>query len=439
MKKVPESKIRKMQWLITAVPAVCAIGMLTQLALLQAQSRYGMSENVTITLSGKQRMLNQKHTGEVLQTAANLPADPETTFEQIVASLSLLQEGGKSEFGQIPSATPMVNDSLSKCQQELNEKRIIADKFLAAANNRDAAAIKEFQGQLAQQTERVDRLADQVVTSIVDEASTQHSRATELLLIASAVTAVGCTVIAFLVSRRAGRIITQSMRSLESTTAAAKQMNTNAAVLRNAVEQFDASIQEIACNATKAASVAGNAVDAAGSTTDTMSRLGQSSAEIGEMIRVINSIAEQTNLLALNATIEAARAGEAGKGFAVVANEVKELAAQTSQATEDIVRRIEAIQTDTLEATDAIGLVSGIISQINESQSAIAGAVEQQTSMTAEISRNIFDLADGSGEIAATVLSLNELISGDERSNLDRVRDSLSDRLATKYTLDSVS
>lgn len=193
-----------------------------------------------------------------------------------------------------------------------------------------------------------------------------------------------------------------------SASSAAEQVSENAQSLTTAVEQFEQSIREIAGNASNAASVARQAVDAAGTTNSTITRLGESSAEIGNVIKVINSIAEQTNLLALNATIEAARAGEAGKGFAVVANEVKELAKETSKATEDIVRRIETIQGDTQGAVDAIGLVSDIISQINESQNAIAGAVEEQTAMTSEISRNISEVAEGSGEIARNISEVAE-------------------------------
>jgi methyl-accepting chemotaxis protein len=121
----------------------------------------------------------------------------------------------------------------------------------------------------------------------------------------------------------------------------------------------------------------------------TVGKLGESSAEIGEVIKSITSIAEQTNLLALNATIEAARAGEAGKGFAVVANEVKDLAQETAKATEDISRRVEQIQVDTEAAVAAISEISGIIARINDTQSTIASAVEEQTATTNEMSRNV--------------------------------------------------
>ncbi len=136
-------------------------------------------------------------------------------------------------------------------------------------------------------------------------------------------------------------------------------------------------------------------------TNETIAKLGQSSAEIGKVIKVITSIAQQTNLLALNATIEAARAGEAGKGFAVVANEVKELAKQTAKATEDISRKIEAIQADTKGAVDAIGQIGRIIMQINDIQNTIASAVEEQTATTNEISRNVAEAAKGSTDIRA--------------------------------------
>ena len=131
---------------------------------------------------------------------------------------------------------------------------------------------------------------------------------------------------------------------------AAQSVSQNLQTVATGAEEMGASIKEIAKNATEAAKVATSAVKVAETTTVTVSKLGDSTTEIGQVIKVITSIAQQTNLLALNATIEAARAGEAGKGFAVVANEVKELAKETARATEDISRKIEAIQTDTKAA-----------------------------------------------------------------------------------------
>ena len=203
---------------------------------------------------------------------------------------------------------------------------------------------------------------------------------------------------------------------------AAGEVSANAQALAKAVDEFNTSIREISGNTSNAATVAALAVDAANRTNATVTKLGASSAEIGNVIKVINSIAEQTNLLALNATIEAARAGEAGKGFAVVANEVKELAKQTSEATEDIIRKIAMIQDDTSHAVAAIGQVTGIIRQINESQNAIASAVEEQSAMTGEISRNIADVAAGSGEIARNISMVANAADSTSRGTEDTLR-----------------
>ena len=210
------------------------------------------------------------------------------------------------------------------------------------------------------------------------------------------------------VSQHMSSTAEETTAQASTVSSAAEQVSANAQTVTSGVENIAASVREIAESANEAARVARQSVDVAASANERINKLGQSSSEIGEVIKVITSIAEQTNMLALNATIEAARAGEAGKGFAVVANEVKELARETGRATDDIRQRIDTIQADTGMAVEAISEITAIINRISDFQNTIASAVEEQTSTTTEIGRNVAEAATGSSEIARNITQVAE-------------------------------
>ena len=184
---------------------------------------------------------------------------------------------------------------------------------------------------------------------------------------------------------------------------AAEQVSRNIQAVAASAEQMSASVGEISKNVAAAAHVASDGLAIAEATNATVSRLGQSSKEIGNVVAVIATIAQQTNMLALNAAIEAARAGEAGRGFAVVAHQVKQLAKETSDATDDIGRKVKAIQAETKSAMTAIAEIGGVIAKISGIQTAISGAVEEQTTTTTEIGRNVSEAAMRASEIASSI------------------------------------
>ena len=312
---------------------------------------------------------------------------PMVTFETITERLATEQREKESAERERTR-----NEQERRQQQELREKVDSILETVTAAASGDLTAEVHIEGDDApgRMAQGLKAFLEQLRSSmlrITDSAESLTAASNQLGAVSSRMV------------ENAGRTSTQS----EAVSEAGNLVSKNVEMVAGGTAQLSDSIREISNNTTAATRVTSDAVGTVESANEKIKRLGDSSAEVGKVINVITSIAEQTNLLALNATIEAARAGEAGKGFAVVANEVKELAKQTSQATEDIGHKIEAIQVDTEGAVGGISQVTDVINQINEIATTIASAVEEQTATTTEISRNVGDASRSTTEISSNI------------------------------------
>jgi methyl-accepting chemotaxis protein len=274
-----------------------------------------------------------------------------------------------NEIGSIAAAVEASRENLVRTRQ-LEEETVLAR---ASAEAQRKAGMHQMADAF-----------EEAVGSIVGMVSTA---ATELQTTAQTMTAT------------AGETANQS----SSVAVAAEQAAANVNTVAAAAEELGSSVREIGRQVSGSSDLAQTAVGEADQTMQLVQALSQASSRIGDMVGLISNIASQTNLLALNATIEAARAGEAGRGFAVVATEVKELAAQTARATEEISSQISQIQGASGQAVSAIGSITTRIREINGVAASIAAAVEQQSAATQEIVRNVAQASAGTGEVTHNI------------------------------------
>ena len=262
------------------------------------------------------------------------------------------------------------------------------------AENEATRKQQEVQRQEAERAARrkadMHRLADDFEGAVGEIIETVSSAATELE--ASATTL--------------SRTAEHGQQLATAVAAASEEASTNVQAVASAAEELTASVSEIGRQVQESSRISGEAVSQARKTDERVTKLSQAASRIGDVTALITTIAEQTNLLALNATIEAARAGEAGKGFAVVAQEVKQLAAQTGKATNEISAQISEMQTATQDSVGAIKEIGGTIGRISEIATVIAAAVEEQGAATSEITRNVQQAATGTSQVAGNVTNV---------------------------------
>ncbi|WP_027285406.1 methyl-accepting chemotaxis protein [Rubritepida flocculans] len=305
-----------------------------------------------------------------------------------IAALHAAMQGAAA--GRLDAAVPGTGRG-----DELGAMARALEGFLAGL--REAAGLRaqqEEQRRAAEAARRqeMQQLADNLQREVGSVVEGIASAATELGAAAKSMAAIA--------ERTSQRASTVAQATAEA--------NANVGTVASAAEELTASVSEISRQVQESTRVTQAAVEQVERTNSTVANLNEASQRIGEVMRLIGDIASQTNLLALNATIEAARAGEAGKGFAVVASEVKNLAGQTTRATEGIAAQILAMQEATRSTTAEIEGIRDTILRVSEIAMAISAAVEEQGAATREIARNVQEAAGGTGRIADQIQDVQQ-------------------------------
>ena len=302
----------------------------------------------------------------------------------VIFSWIFVARGIMKQLGADPSEIASVSDSIAGGDLTL--------KFDADGNTQTGVYAS-----MRQMSENLSRM----LTEISGSVQTLTSSATELSAISNQMASNSEQT-----SHRSNTVASAAddmAQNMNSVAAASEQTTANIQMVVSAAEEMSSTIREIAGNTSKGSQTTSEAVAKAEEASAQINALGTAASEIGKVTETITNISEQTNLLALNATIEAARAGEAGKGFTVVAGEIKALAQQTAEATQEIGSRIYDVQETTRESVGAIQSILDIINEIDSIVTSVASAIEEQSVTTREISNNIHQAATGVGEVNENV------------------------------------